>query len=502
MNIIEVEIDKIIPYENNPRKNDEAVDKVALSISAFGFKVPIVIDANNVVVTGHTRLKAAKKLGMNTVPCIKADDLTDEQIKAFRLADNKVAEFSQWDEDKLMQELEELENVDMSLYGFDELEAEVDELGEIEEDDFSEEVEEPRAKLGDIYKLGRHKLICGDSTDVNVIDRLMDGVKADMVFTDPPYGMKKENEGVLNDNLNFDDLLDFNRKWIPLTFGALKDNGSWYCWGIDEPLMDIYSNILKPMKKQKGQDKLTFRNLITWDKGNGQGQLDSGRRMYAIADEKCLFVMMGRQTYGETEADYWDGFEPIRTALIAIRDSLGMNTEEVIKYAGVTTCSHWFAKSQWEFPAVERYKTFCDNCLSRGRISKAEYDRICEEYDRICEEYDRIREEWYKTRAYFDNTHDNMNNVWHFDRTSQEERKLTGGHATPKPIALCSRAIKSSSREGEIVLDVFGGSGSTLIACEQLNRKCYMCELDEHYCDVIIQRWENLTGKKAELLNG
>lgn len=105
MNIIEMDIEKVIPYENNPRKNEEAVDKVALSISAFGFKVPIVIDANNVVVTGHTRLKAAKKLGMNTVPCIKADDLTDEQIKAFRLADNKVAEFSQWDEDKLMQEL-------------------------------------------------------------------------------------------------------------------------------------------------------------------------------------------------------------------------------------------------------------------------------------------------------------------------------------------------------------------------------------------------------------
>ena len=345
----------------------------------------------------------------------------------------------------------------------------------------------------DESEIHSHRLICGDSTDVNVIDKLMDGIKADMVFTDPPYGMKKENEGVLNDNLNFDDLLDFNRQWIPLTFGALKDNGSWYCWGIDEPLMDIYSNILKPMKKQKGQDKLTFRNLITWDKGNGQGQLDAGKRMYAIADEKCLFVMMGRQTYGETEADYWDGFEPVRTALIAIRDSLGMNTEEVIKYAGATTCSHWFAKSQWEFPAVERYKIFCDNCLSRGRISKAEYDRIREEYD-------RIREEWYKTRAYFDNTHDNMNNVWHFGRTSQEERKRTGGHATPKPIALCSRAIKSSSREGEIVLDVFGGSGSTLIACEQLNRKCYMCELDPHYVDVIIHRWEAFTGQTAELL--
>lgn len=119
MDIIELGVDELIPYENNPRKNDEAVDKVALSISAFGFKVPIVIDANNVIVTGHTRLKAAKKLGIKTVPCIKADDLTDEQIKAFRLADNKVAEFSEWDDEKLMKELEALGDIDMSLYGFE-----------------------------------------------------------------------------------------------------------------------------------------------------------------------------------------------------------------------------------------------------------------------------------------------------------------------------------------------------------------------------------------------
>lgn len=129
MDILELSVDELIPYENNPRKNDDAVDKVALSISAFGFKVPIVIDANNVIVTGHTRLKAAKKLGLKTVPCIKADDLNEEQIKAFRLADNKVAEFSEWDEEKLMKELEALGDIDMSLYGFefpDEDEGDVD----------------------------------------------------------------------------------------------------------------------------------------------------------------------------------------------------------------------------------------------------------------------------------------------------------------------------------------------------------------------------------------
>lgn len=141
MNIIDMSVDELIPYENNPRKNDEAVDKVALSISAFGFKVPIVIDANNVIVTGHTRLKAAKKLGLKTVPCIRADDLNEEQIKAFRLADNKVAEFSEWDEEKLLSELKAIEDVDMSLYGFADLEEKLDDYEDEQSEDQGEEAE-------------------------------------------------------------------------------------------------------------------------------------------------------------------------------------------------------------------------------------------------------------------------------------------------------------------------------------------------------------------------
>lgn len=152
MNVIEMNVEELIPYENNPRKNDEAVDKVALSISAFGFKVPLVIDSNNVIVTGHTRLKAAKKLGIKSVPCIKADDLTDEQIKAFRLADNKVAEFAQWDEEKLMQELEALGEVDMSLYGFAFPE---DEEGEEEDDNtYTDKTNIPQYEItGDVPEL-------------------------------------------------------------------------------------------------------------------------------------------------------------------------------------------------------------------------------------------------------------------------------------------------------------------------------------------------------------
>ena len=472
------------PYERNARKHrKEDVQGIVNSIQQFGFDDPIGIwGPDNLIVEGHGRLLAAKQLGMETVPCIRLDHLNDEQRRAYALAHNKTAENSEWDFDILPEELESIVDIDMSQFGFD---INFDEEQQIVEDEVPEVPEEPRTKLGDIYQLGQHRLICGDSTDSAVIDRLMDGVKADMVFTDPPYGMKKESEGVLNDNLNYDDLLDFNRQWIPLTFGALKDNGSWYCWGIDEPLTDIYSNILKPMAKE---NKITFRNLITWDKGNGQGQLSEDFRMYPIADEKCLFVMMGVQGFSNNADNYFEAWEPIRIYLKQERDRMGWSNADMKKMCGHSPTSgcHWFDKSQWMMPTEEEYKTWQENAKGEG----------------FKKEYEEIKKEYYSTRAYFDNTHDNQNNVWHFDRAGKDEREHTGGHATPKPIALCSRAIKSSSREGEIVLDVFGGSGSTLIACEQLNRKCYMAELDPKYCDVIIQRWENLTGGKAVLLNG
>ena len=479
--IVPRKVSELVPYEKNPRKiSEEAINAVAESIQEFGFKNPILIDKNNVIIAGHTRRLASLKLGLEEVPCVVVDDLTPQQIKALRLADNKTNELADWDIGELDLELEGLLDMDMERFGFDL--PELDEPTEVVEDEVPEEVE-TRCKLGDIWQLGRHKLICGDSTDVNVIDRLMDGKKADMVFTDPPYGMKKESEGVLNDNLNFDDLLDFNRQWIPLTFGALKDNGSWYCWGIDEPLMDIYSNILKPMARE---NKITFRNLITWDKGGGQGQLSEDCRMYPIADEKCLFVMCGVQGFNDNADNYYEEWEPIRKYLADQKQIMGWGDDDVTRITGVTTVArHCFCKSQWEFPTEEHYNEMREAC------------RIDGEYKAFKREYEEIKREWYSTRAYFDNTHDNMNNVWHFDRAGKDEREHTGGHATPKPIALCSRAIKSSSREGEIVLDVFGGSGSTLIACEQLNRKCYMCELDPHFCDVIIARWENLTGQKA-----
>lgn len=174
MEIIQKKIGDIIPYENNPRKNDEAVKYVAESIKEFGFKVPIVIDKNNIIVAGHTRYKAAKKLKLKEVPCIIADDLTEEQVKAYRLADNKVAEQAVWDFDLLAEELVDIVDIDMELFGFDFTE---EEPAEAVEDDYEPTVpEEPNAKLGDIYQLGRHRLMCGDSTILADVERLMGGV--------------------------------------------------------------------------------------------------------------------------------------------------------------------------------------------------------------------------------------------------------------------------------------------------------------------------------------
>jgi DNA modification methylase len=482
---------EIKPYQNNPRKNDKAVEQVAKSIEEFGFKNPIIVDKNMVIIAGHTRLKASEKLGLNKVPVIVAEDLTDEQANALRLVDNKTAEASEWDFERLKEELDKIPaNIDMSAFDFDmnEINDEVSKLldkkTELTEDEAldADEENEPTAKPGDVYMLGDHRLICGDSTDPKTIDKLMDGKKADLVFTDPPYGMKKENDGVANDNLNYSALLDFNKKWIPISFDHLKENGSWYCWGIDEPLMDIYAFILKPMIKE---NKLTFRNLITWDKGSGQGQLSEDFRSYAVADEKCLFVMGGVQGFNTNSDNYYEGWETIRSYLANEWRKIS-DKNDWDKYLGNNMGHHYFTTSQWLLPTEEQYRKLQKIGSEKGAFKK---------------EYDEIKKEYYGTRAYFDNTHDNMNDVWHFERTSKEERELTGGHATPKPIALCARAIKSSSREGEVVLDLFGGSGSTMIACEQLRRKCYMCELEPKWVDVIIKRWETFTGKKAIKIN-
>lgn len=498
MDIKEIELSKIKPYEKNPRKNAEAVKYVANSIKSFGFKVPIVIDSDGVIVAGHTRYKAAKKLGLKVAPCIVADDLSPEEIKAFRLADNKVAEQAEWDFELLDEELADLLDFDMSQFGFDLTVDDMEETEIQEDEDDLEPPADPITKPGDVWKLGRHRFMCGDSTSVTDVEKLLQGKKADLVFTDPPYGMKKESDGVANDNLNYDDLLDFNRQWIPISFDNLKENGSWYCWGIDEPLMDIYSNILRPMQKA---NQITFRNLITWKKENDNPTMlfngacsASNRKFYT--NEKCLFAMAGVQGFNNNADHYDETFEPIRSYMEQEAKKVGLTPKKLTEICGVQMYGHWFTKSQFGIIPKEHYQKLQKEY--KGKAFQMDHEDLRLLFD--SEAHQTLKEAVMAKRAYFDGEATQYIDVWVEDVTSGAEKKAAGGHATPKPQAICARGIKSSSREGETVLDLFGGSGSTLIACEQLNRSACLMELEPGWCDVIIARWEKLTGEKAELL--
>ena len=303
-----VSINKVKPNENNPRFiKDYKFKKLVKSIKEFPEMLklrPIVVNSDMVVLGGNMRLKACAEAGLKEVYILKADELTEEQQREFIVKDN--VGFGEWDWDILANEwdAEQLEDWGLDGFPFEE------EVLEAKEDDYTEPDQmQVDVVLGDLIEIGEHRLLCGDSTDSDQVAKLMNGEKADMAHNDPPYGMKKENDGVLNDNLNYADLLDFNRKWIALQFIQLKENGSWYCWGIDEPLMDIYSNILKPYIKEQ---KATFRNLITWDKKHGQSQNSALTRSFATADEKCLFVMLGVQGFNNNAHNYFEGFESKR----------------------------------------------------------------------------------------------------------------------------------------------------------------------------------------------
>lgn len=461
--------------QRNLEKSIEELPEMTIARAALCFPY----NGRFVVIGGNRRLEAQRALKRKEVPIIALpEDTPVEKLRRMALLDNESTGQTDWA--KLAKDWSKDEirawNIETPKGWFNETPGK-----KAEEDNYTEPKKiKPRVKPGEIWQLGEHRLMCGDSTNKDDVARLMDGNVADLVFTDPPYGMKKEKDGVLNDNLSFDDLLEFNKKWIPFSFDNLKQNGSWYCWGIDEPLMDIYSNILKPMIKE---NKITFRNLITWDKRDAQGQNSDALRMYARADEKCLFVMMGEWEKEGREAKRW--VTSIVDKINKKANEYGLTYKDLNRIIGHREdFNHYTHVKCFRFPKKEYWLKWF------GSESEEEYVLLKNEYEYLKKQRD-------SKRAYFKNTHDNMNNVWHFEIASKEERMCAGGHATPKPIALCFRAIKSSSRENERVLDLFGGSGSTLIACEQLNRKYYMMELTEHYCDVIINRWETLTGRKA-----
>lgn len=273
--IIYKKTDELIPYINNPRQNDNAVDAVASSIKNFGFKVPIIIDKDNEIIAGHTRLKAAQKLRLENVPCIIADDLNDAQIRAFRLADNKVAEIATWDFELLDNELEglkgELDNIDMEALGFDEADF-FKEAEEVEEDDFEAEVpEEPEARIGQIYQLGRHRLMCGDSTSEDDIKKLVGGNKIDMVFTDPPYNIDykgvNDQRQIKNDKMSGDDYI----KFISQSIRGYKTMYVCCSWQ--------YNELVKEAMEING---VPPKAMIVWDKVNPAQHLDKYYKQHEL----------------------------------------------------------------------------------------------------------------------------------------------------------------------------------------------------------------------------
>ena len=388
MNVINMMVKDLIPYEKNPRFNDEAVKYVANSIKEFGFKVPIIVDKNNVIVAGHTRYKACKELGIKNVPVIIADDLNEEQIKAFRLADNKVSEKAEWNFELLQEELEDLD-IDMSGFGFD-IDLDVEEEKEIIEDDVPEVPEEPKAKLGDIYQLGNHRLMCGDSTSEEDVAKLMNGVKADMVFTDPPYGMNLDT--------------DFSGMKSKIFKGG--NGGNFY----EEGIVDTFTpDMLKTIFD------LDIKETFIWG------------------------------------ANYFAELLPNRNnGSWIVWDKRANGNDDI----------------EEDYSSDKMYGSCFELCWSKSKHKQ-----------------DIARIKW----------------AGMFGMEKQDTH--TRVHPTQKPIALCEWFIKRYSNDNNAILDLFGGSGSTLIACEQLNRKCYMMELDPHYIDVIIQRWENFTGEKAVKIN-
>ena len=390
-------VDKLVPYDKNPRTHStEQVNQIAASIAEFGFLNPILVDTAAGIIAGHGRLQAAKQLGLAQVPVVVLDHLTDAQKRAYVIADNKLALNAGWDEDLLRAEMAALaaEDFDLPVIGFSDeelagilAEPTVAE-GKTDEDTVPEAPVTPVSKPGDIWKLGHHRLLCGDSTVLANVEKVLDGALADMVFTDPPYNVDYGN--------------------------SAKD-------------------------KQRG----TNRTIMNDNLGDGFAQFlyDSCVNMLTVC-KGAIYVCMSSSELHTLQKAFID------------------------------------AGGKWSTFVIWAKNTFT--------LGRADYQR----------QYEPILYGWKQGADHFWCGARDQGDVWFVNKPVRNEL-----HPTMKPVELVERAIQNSSKSRDIVLDCFGGSGTTLIACEKLNRQCRMIELDPKYADVIVKRWEEFTGKKAELVS-
>lgn len=500
-NIEQVGLEALIPYARSSRTHSETqVAQVAASIREFGFTNPVLIDADGGIIAGHGRVLAARKLGLETVPAIRIDYMTEAQKRAYVIADNKLALNAGWDDDLLALELGELKDggFDLSLTGFsdDELaglllddEEEGEEGGA--EDSIPDPAPDPVSVPGDVWLLGRHRVMCGDSTSVTDIEKLMAGTRAQLLHADPPYGMGKEGEGVANDNLYRDKLDDFQREWWAAVQPALSDDSSVYVWGWEHNLCLFYVSILLPLI---GANKATHKNWLVWDKGSGQGMRQDGLRRYPPVTEHCLFFAYGVEEYNTNADNYWEGWEPVRLMLSAAVAAQGWKSKDLNKITGTQMGGHWITKSQWAFITEQNYQKLVAAAAKPEAFPK--YSALRAEYEKAKKGDEENRNGFYSRRCFFDNTHDAMTDVWHFSRVTGDDRH---GHATPKPVEMMERVMRSSLPKGGVCIEPFGGSGSTLMGAERTGRTCFTMEMQGRYVDVIVRRWQAFTGQMATL---
>jgi DNA modification methylase len=488
-------LSECIPNPDNPRSiTPEKLERLKSQLKELGIFKPAIIDESGVILGGNMRHKALLELeaeGYTVEYPVSTFKGTEEERRVLVLADNSSA--GEYDIGALGEYVSGLEDdfpdLDMELIGLGQEELvdmgvipEETEYPPVEaEDDIPDVVvKNPITKRGDVWELGKHRLRCGDATMIDDIEKLMDGETVDLLFCDPPYGMGKEKDGVKNDNLYKEKLDQFQMEWFIAAYTQLKTTSSVYIWGNAEDLWRLW--FIGGLKEFR---RFTFRNEIIWDKKSGQGINSEAHRMYPTVTERCLFFMLGEQGFNTNADNYWDGWEPIRKYLYDERINMGWDIPTMKKIVGHLDLNrdHWTGKSQWSFIPEDCYKALQATANGQG----------------FKKDYEVLKKEFYDTRAYFNNTHENMTDVWSYPSVTGGERH---GHPTPKPVTLVTRAVKSSSPDSGVVLDLFGGSGTTLIACEQSGRRAMLMELDEKYCDVIIERYVRLVGNTGITLNG
>jgi len=428
-------IDSVKPYDQNPRVNDGAVDAVAASLKEFGFRQPIVVDSDGVIVVGHTRWKAAKKLGLAQVPVHVARELTPAQAKAYRIADNQTATIAEWDTDLLPVEIAGLDGLgfDVGLLGFsDEQMAEImapkGTPGLTDPDEVPEPPDEAETKPGDLWVLGEHRLLCGDSSSAADLDRLLDGATIALANLDPPYNVNVEPRS--------NNARAAGSKALPVVA-----RGKAHLQGFD----DARQGKPRPTTaKLRAKDRVLANDFMSDEDFDAVLLKWFGNVARALVPGGAFYI--------------WGGFANWANYCAALSRS-GLYFAQ-----GIT----WVK----DHPVLGR-KDFMNDC------EHAWYG-------------------WKEGAGHHFYGPNNARNVWHVKKVNPQSMV----HLTEKPVELAARAIAYSSKPGENVLDLFGGSGSTLIAAEQQGRRAFLMELDPLYCDVIVKRWEGFAGKRAELIRG